>query len=248
MIARVGHIVKRVFKPGQTGRLLLLVSVLILILMLFGGAGVIAQDAKPDNAVGFYVVDGNLKWIIPGHGIAVTSLNGLTLSDIEKFYPMTPSQEAGIVHSIPPGPVIIDGVRYAGDQISLFNGKRLRFIVDKDNNLYAFTSVQEFEQLQLQMKQPSLQSLDVYSFFFRDGYYTGNYFGLIPGNGITDLSQIGMDKAISSTKINTSTQWAYLFAYTNYGGDYFGMSPGSTYPWLANQGWNDRASSVWINQ
>lgn len=57
-----------------------------------------------------------------------------------------------------------------------------------------------------------------------------------------------MDDAISSAKINTSTQWAYLFDYANYGGDYFGMSPGSTYPWLANQGWNDRASSVWINQ
>jgi hypothetical protein len=114
---------------------------------------------------------------------------------------------------------------------------------------YAFTSLQGFEQFQQQQfGQPIQMRLDTYSFFFQDWNYSGNYFGLVPGNGLTDLSQIGLDNSISSTIINTTTQWAYLFESTNYGGDWYGMPPSSSYPNLANQSWNDRASSAWINE
>lgn len=88
----------------------------------------------------------------------------------------------------------------------------------------------------------------VYSYFYKAPEYTGVNFGLISGTGLPYLNDIGMDKAISSTRINTSTQWAYLFDAVDFEGNYFGMPPDSTYPWLIYQGWNDRASSVWINE
>jgi len=249
MIARVNQTVKRIFqrKPGHW---LILSGVLLLFFMPLFSTTVMAQDPKPDNAVGFYMQDGQLKWIVAGQDIKVDKLTNLTPADIEKLYPMTPQQQAAIIHRLPTGPVIVDGVHYPADQLSLFNGKRLRFILGKDNNLYAFTTVQQFEQFQQDnFGDIAGQSVTViYSYFYEDPEYTGVNFGLTPGYGLPELSAIGMDKAISSARINTSTQWAYLFDYTYYGGDYYGMPPSSTYPWLINQGWNDRASSVWINQ
>lgn len=250
MITRVSQTVKRVFQQGQPGHWLFFSGILILLFMLLFTTTVMAQDAKPENAVGFYIQDGQLKWIVPGQGINVDKLAGLTPADIEKLHPMDPKQEAAIMHPVPNCPVIVDGIRYAPDQIFLFNGKRLRFVTGKDNNLYAFTTVQEFERFQKEEFAAESEQIlrDVYSYFYKDAEYTGVNFGLVPGTGLPELNQIGMDNAISSTKINTSTQWAYLFDYANYGGDWYGMPPGSTYPWLVNQGWNDRASSVWINE
>ncbi len=250
MIARVSQTVKRIIHQRRLGRWLLLSGSLLLLFMLLFSTTVMAQDAKPDNAVGFYIQDDQLKWIVPGQGIKVNKLAGLTPADIETLYPMTIQQQAAIIHRIPACPVIVDGVHYTSDQLSLFNGKRLRFIIGKDNSLYAFTTVQQFEQFQQENFGESTGQLAavVYSYFYKDAEYTGVNFGLTPGYGLPELGAIGMDKAISSARINTSTQWAYLFDYTYYGGDYFGMPPGSTFPWLINQGWNDRASSVWINQ
>jgi hypothetical protein len=230
--------------------MLFLSVVLALLSILIFSTTVMAQDVKPDNAVGFYIQDGQLKWIIPGEGIRVDKLARLTPTEIEKLHPMTPQKQANIVQRVPACPVIIDGVRYSPDQISRFNGKRLRFIWGKDNNLYAFTTVLQFEQFQRDnFGDLTGQSVAVaYSYFYKDAQYTGIDFGLLPGYGLPLLSAIGMDKAISSAMINTSTQWAYLFDSTDYQGNYFGMPPGSSYPWLINQGWNDRASSVWINQ
>lgn len=206
-----------------------------------------AQDEKPDNAVGYYIQDGKVVWIIPGGGIEVTKLDGLTPSTLEKLYPMTPQAEAAIVHPIPASPIIIDGTRFEGEQIALFNGKRLRFIEGKDGRLYAFTTSEKLEQFQKEQISISKQ-VTTDSVFYKDTVYTGQAFSLAPGYGIPYLYQIGFDNCISSTKATTTGSWSYIFDDISYRGDYFAMASGSSYPWLLFQGWDNRASSVWINQ
>ena len=236
-------------------RRVLLVSIgLVLLLGLFSGMGVMAQGDIPEDAVGFYTKDGEVHWIVPGAGIDITDLSGMTPADLEALFPMSAEAEAAIVHQVPPRPVVIDGVPYEADGVSLFDGQRLRFIVGNDRVLYAFTTMEGLEQFkQEQYGQPTPQGssmaggqslLDTLSMFYEDWWYGGDYFGLAPGYGLPYLYQIGFDDMISSVQVNSAASWAYLFDYVNYGGDYFAMEGGTNWPVLSLYGWNDRASSV----
>ena len=111
--------------------LIVLTIVLTLILGLFGGVNIVAVngsqvDIEVDNS---------------GGQQKITSLK-----ELEALYPMSPEAEAAIVHDIPACPVIIDGVSYEPEDVTLFNGQRLRFSVGKDKNLYAFTTVEGLEE------------------------------------------------------------------------------------------------------
>jgi hypothetical protein len=248
MIIRVKARVKRVIQTRQLERFLLLCGIIVLLLELLNTTRADAGDPKPNGAVGFYVKDGEATWIFPG-GVVQTTELGLTISEFEKLHPLAAKAESAIVHIVPACPVIIDGIVYPARGISLFNGKRLRFVTDIDDNLCAFTTAQRFEQFQRQQFAQILHlEADMYGYFYQGSNYTGGYVSLMPGTGITALSPYAMDNDISSTGIYTATQWAYLFDYDNYGGDWYAMPPASAYPNLSNQGWNDRASSVWINQ
>lgn len=243
------HFVKEAIARGKNRGILFLASLsLVLIVSMLCISQVSAQDAKPANAVGYYTENGKVIWIIPGQGIEVTQLAGATPSMIEKLYPMTPQAEATIIHQIPSSPVIIDGTLYQAKQISLFNGKRLRFITGKDGSLYAFTTSEKLEQFQTKQYGVASPQTITNSVFYKDWYYTGQALGLTPGNGLPDLSQIGFDNCISSAVATTTGTWSYIYDYANYGGDYFGMAKGSSYPSLTIQGWNDRASSIWVYQ
>ena len=172
-------------------------------------------------------------------------LNGLTPADIEKLYPMSAQEEAAIIHTIPSCPVIIDGVRYEGNQISLFNGKRLRFITGSDGNFYAFTTVEGLEKFQSQRPVNAIPQAVQLSTFYVDWWFSGLSFNLSISSPQPAL-YYPFDNAISSVKVGTDVSWAYLFDYANYGGDYYGMQSGSEYSMLVVQGWNDRASSIWL--
>ena len=241
----------------------LLGALLIIGIATFLSGAVSAQDEKPDNAVGYYTQDGKVVWIIPGKGIDVTQHSAMGPCLIEKLYPMTPEAEAAIVHTALPCPIIIDGTTYEGKQITLFDGKRLRYTSGKDGKLYGFTTPEKMEQfikkeygitfpdklvpLQKEQGRVSIEKASATA-FWKDAWYTGQAMALAPGNGIPYLYQIGFDNCISSVQTNTTGSLSYLFDSTNYGGEYYGMPSGSSYPWLALQGWDDRASSVWINQ
>jgi hypothetical protein len=249
MIIRVKETVKGTTRNRWLARLLFQCGIIVLLIMTLNSTGVAADSPQPAGAVGFYVKDGKTTWLIPGKGIPITYTPGLTLADIEKLYSSTAKAESSIVHSIPSCPVIIDGTIYAAEKITQFNGKRLRFVTGPDNNLYAFTTLRGFEQFQLaQFGQTMMLRLDSSSYFYQNANFGGSNVWLIPGAGITDLNYVSLDNAISSTIINTSSQWAYLFDSVNYVGDWYGMPPGSSYSNLIYQGWNDRASSIWINQ
>ena len=228
-------------------RIILLTVICLALVGLFSaGTPKGVEPAKPEDAVGFYTKNGQTIWIVPGGDIDVTVAGKLTPAQLEALYPMSSADEAKIVHAIPPCPVIIDGVKYKPEDISLFNGKRLRFIAGKDGTLYAFTTPEGLEQFQIENRSTSSIPND-HSFFYRDMLYSGESFGIAPGNGYPYLSQMGMDKAISSTEATTAAAWSYLYESTTFQGDSFAMPGGSNYSMLIFQGWNDRASSVYVS-
>jgi len=228
-------------------RIILLTVICLALVGLFSaGTPNGVETAKPKDAVGGYTKNGQTFWIVPGGDINVTIAGKLTPAQLEALYPMSAADEAKIVHAIPPCPVIIDGVKYKPEDISLFNGKRLRFIAGKDGSLYAFTTPEGLEQFQVE-NRPSSAVPNNYSNFYRDAFYSGESFGLLPGCGCPTLSQMGFDKSVSSAKATTAAAWSYLYDLTNYQGDSFAMPGGSNYSMLIFQGWNDRASSVYVS-
>jgi len=184
----------------------------------------------------------------------VNTAKGQTLrpSEIIALYPMSFEDEAAIVHETPMCPVIIDGVTYKGNEISIFNGKRLHFTMDKGGNLYAFTDVLEMEKYLESEYGPIFDStidsgmlltLDDDSELFSDWWYGGNVLWFPSGYQFPQLTQIGWNDCISSAKISEEgpvTLWEHEW----YGGDSLTMSPGSNHSMLSLEGWNDKASSI----
>ena len=226
--------------------ILLIVVCLGVIGLLTAGSPEGKQSEKPENAVGFYTKNGETVWIVPGRDIKVTMTGKLSPSEMETLFPMSPEDEAKIVHIIPSCPVIIDGIKYKPEEINLFNGKRLWFIVGPDGNLYAFTTTEGLERFQVENRPVSIMS-DGDSLFYWNIWYSGESFGLAPGYGFPYLSDLGFDNAVSSVRATPTAAWTYIFDDTGYQGDSFAMAGGSNYSMLYFQGWNDRASSAWVS-
>ena len=164
---------------------------------------------------------------------------------MEELCPMSPQAEAAIVHPEPQCPVIIDGVRYEGKDISKFNGKRLYFVIGKDGALYAFTTAKGMDDFQagyIEPPAPLYPGID--SLFFQNVNYGGNTFALLTGWGYPNLSYIGLDKALSSAEISVTASWAYLYDSYDFQGNCLKIFSGMDLPELNTYGWNDRASSV----
>jgi len=127
---------------------MLIVGICIIgtLLAVFHGTSVMAGE-RPENAVGYYEKDGEKCWLFPDDGVVIDT-SGLTPSQVEKAYPMSPELEASIIHPELDCPVIIDGIKYEGKEISRFNGKRLYFVIGSDCTLYAFTSAERLEEYQ----------------------------------------------------------------------------------------------------
>jgi hypothetical protein len=237
-------------KKSILGLMLLTVGVLAVSGLLMAAAPQSAQPERPANAVGYYTKNGQTVWIVPSGNIDVTSGN-FTPAQLEALHPMAAADEAKIVHAIPSGPVIIDGVKYKPEDISLFNGKRLHFITGSDGNLYAFTKAQgleEFIQKDLAKSQTiKISTTAADSIYYTDAWYAGESVGLQPGTGLADLSPIGFDNAISSVKASPASAFTYIYDLPGYLGDSFTMQGGSNHSMLLFEGWNDRASSLYVS-
>lgn len=112
-------------------RMLSILCPITLALGLFFGANVVAAD--------------NSQAIIEPNDIGNQRVI-LSLSEITAMHPMSPEDEAEIVHTAPQVPVIINGIKYDPEDVVLFNGQRLHFTVGKDKQLYAFSDVKELEE------------------------------------------------------------------------------------------------------
>ena len=215
------------------------------ILVGFHSTSVTAEE-RPENAVGYYEKDGEKCWLFPEDGVVVDT-SGLTPSQMEKAYPLSPELEASIVHPELDIPVIIDGIKYEGKEISRFDGKRLYFVIGSDGTFYAFTSAEGLEQYQDQLNDQVLTRYDgIDSLFFKDVRYGGFSIAMITGHGIPDLYPMGYDKALSSAKVTSQASWAHLYDQTHFQGNCLAIAGGVDVPSFVPYGWNDRAMSVRI--
>ncbi|MDD4873503.1 MAG: hypothetical protein PHE15_00775 [Dehalococcoidales bacterium] len=175
--------------------------------------------------------------------------NPLRPSEIVALYPMSPVEEAAIVHVAPECPVIVDGVLYEGKDISLFNGKRLHFTNDKAGNLFAFTIAVEMEEF-LEKEYGNIFDLNITNATLRfensllcmDWWYGGAQLICSPGQQFSQLASV-WDNCISSAQISDLAD-VTMWDYSDFGGDSYTMPAGSNYSMLTFQGWNDRASSI----
>lgn len=244
MLTSFAHGVKKYFRSRYPKEFILLSGILVILLVTFFSTVVMADDGQPDNAVGGYTQDGKVTWIFTEDKI-VMDLKGFTPSEMERRFPMTEETESAIIHADLPCPVIIDGVRHEGNQISLFNGKRLRYVIGTDGTLYAFTTASGLEEYQA--KQPVRTSLRYdgqESFFFKDWWYTGDNIFFLTGYGNPNLSLIGYDRTISSVKASVTATWACLYDQNYFLGNCLAIPGGQDIPQLSTYGWNDRALSV----
>jgi hypothetical protein len=245
---KYGQISGEKYLENGSSKIIVLLTIvgLVLLGLITGVSLAAAQSEKPQDAVGYYTKDGETFPIVPGGEVSVVKTGNLTPSQMEAMFSMSPEEEAKIVHAIPSCPVIIDGVEYKAGDINLFDGIRLRFIVGKEGNLYAFTTAKGLEEFQAGYKQ-EIELDSGASIFYMDMWYVGESFGIYPGNGYPYLYQLGYDNAVSSVKATSSASWTYLYDYTNFQGDVFTMAGGTNYSMLYFQGWNDRASSASVS-
>jgi hypothetical protein len=231
-------------------KILLLGVCLILTLgLLSSSVNVLAKDGNSESPLGkmmaYVMKDGKIQWLLPDEGT-----KGMSEEAYNKKFKMSAEAEAAIIHDVPPCLVIIDGVQYEPKQIHFFDGHRLGFTVGNDGNLYAFTTEEGMEKFrQEQSLPPKEKGADVYSYFFIDWNYGGDFLAVPPGypqGYIPNLGipAIGMDNMISSLVVSSTASRIRLYDYTNYYGDYFEKSGGSGEAWLFLYGWNDKASSL----
>jgi len=183
-------------------------------------------------------------WIVPGGDIDVTVAGKLTPAQLELYTRCPPRMKRNCARD-PTVPVIIDGVKYKPEDISLFNGKRLRFIAGKDGTLYAFYNAGRFGAIS-NRKQINVVHSER-SLLFLSGYVVfGESFGIAPGNGYPYLSQMGMDKAISSTEATTARRLELSVRINTF--QVTVRDAGRiNYSMLIVQGWNDRAIILYVS-
>jgi hypothetical protein len=224
---------------------------LILISCLVGGNTVaLAQDTENPsaNSGAYLMMDGKILWLSQDE-----EMNEMTEEEYNEEYRLSPERESKIVHEVPPCPVIIDGIKYEPEQIHLFDGQRLRFTVDNENNLYAFTTEKAIDRFH--QEQRALLSVETpgdvvlmsagYSYFYEHIYFGGSALAVPPGYPGGYVPNLGiMNDKISSFILDSGIYKACLYEDLYYGGDVFERVGGTMITSLWIFGWNDRASSL----
>jgi hypothetical protein len=177
-----------------------------LILTMFSGVGVLAQDSP--------------KVVNPG----IEDLRGLSLSQIEALHPMSAEALAAITYDFVTYPVVVDGILYQPNEMTRFNGTRLHFIYGKDDCLIAFQAVDDLEKYLyneygvLWGGSPNRITDDLdpyYNYYYADWYYGGNCVAIHNGEGCTDLNTLNpnMNDCIDSAH---TRYWSTLYDDANY--------------------------------
>lgn len=205
-------------------------------------------DKSPEisgNLLGYYETkDGKIP-IKEESGIAERLPAGTTLRDILENHPMSAEAEAKLVHREPKVPFFLDGALYEPEQIHLFDGQRLGFIIGENGLLYAFLSYDALESFLSEQQSSSKSGEAEYSNFYDLVGCTGiDQIMVLPNTTLHALSYF--DNAISSAEISPyATMGATLFEYENLQGDYFHeIESGETQEDLGDYGWDNRASSL----
>lgn len=240
-----------------------LVIAFFLLMSSFSVATVASAQTSGGGAAAYVTENGSTRALTSGEvSLAATQ----TPAQMEAAAPVSDD----IVHPIPQMPIVVDGVRYAPEEISQFNGRVLRYVLDQHSQsegvIYAFTTLEGLtqyfkDQWGWEPTGPSARSLGTgimrpmsdsyWTVFYADAYYAGSTILSAPNAAISDLSTVspGWNDRISSVQVSTGAAWATLYADTSYGGDQLWMQRGTEWSSLAGNGWDNRASSlkVWLN-
>ena len=219
----------------------------------------VASAQTSGEPIGYVTENGKTRALTASEA----SLSATTLTPAEMK--SSTSQDADIVHPVPEIPINVDGVLYAPEEISRFNGQVLFYVLDqhteREGVMVAFTSekgLMEYLKEQWSWEPGSgagggvqLDSDSYWTVFYSDAYYAGSTIISAPGAAISNLGNIspGWNDRISSVSVSTGAAWATLYVDINYGGDQLWMQRGTEWGWLLFNGWDDRASSlkVWQN-
>jgi hypothetical protein len=165
-------------------------------------------------------------------------------SILEKLFPMTTEAEASIVHKVPPARVIVNGSVYKPENICLFDGHRLHFSMDRDGQLYAFTTAKGLEEfVRDQMTEPCKSiGIDSWGATVFDGIFYGSPsldFDVWEGKyTLGDLNE-----KVSSVIKDSTPVALTLYDGIYWSGDSYTFLYNQEYPMLWLYGWNDKASS-----
>jgi hypothetical protein len=240
-----------------------LIIAFFLLMSSFSVATVASAQTSGGGAAAYVTENGSTRAVTSGE---VSLATAQTPAQMEAAAPVSDD----IVHPIPQMPIVVDGVRYAPEEISQFNGRVLRYVLDQHSQsegvIYAFTTLEGLtqyfkDQWGWEPTSPSARSLGTgivrpmsdsyWTVFYADAYYAGSTILSAPNAAISDLSTVspGWNDRISSVQVSTGAAWATLYADTSYGGDQLWMQRGTEWSSLAGNGWDNRASSlkVWLN-
>ena len=176
-------------------------------------------------------------------------ISGLSISEIENLFPMSAEAEAAITHTSPGVSFVVDGIGYKPEEVSLFDGQRLRFAFDTKGTLYAFTSAKGFEEFIAEEYGKSelsdepmmgIESTPRAKFWEHMGY-TGQIKSVAAG--IAYYSIGSLNNKISSADVDGGMTGALLYDYEYFQGDSF-FIPGGTRYYLLMQ-FNDLTSSIY---
>ena len=172
-------------------------------------------------------------------------------SELVVLYPMSAEDISAIEHIVPKVPVNVNGSWYEAEEITLFNGQRLFFTLNRSGGLYAFTSAVEMEVFLVseygdvfgKSLSPETRSLDdTFSTLHENWMYGGWDIEVAPFARVEALPGY-MNNAISSAVIGSDAPLT-LWEYASYQGNSLTIPAGSAYFALALYGFNDRASSI----
>lgn len=201
----------------------------------------------PASVVGYYTKDGGKTFIAikEQKGIAERIPSGTTKEEFMRAHEMSPEAEAGIVHQVPPVPIVIDGVVYQPEQIHLFDGRQLGFTVGNDGQLYAFTSFTALGSTAGQPGETLTSGMDSYSYFYDYPNFLRVGYWMMAPTSTTFYTLDPMNNMISSEEIGVlADNGATLFEHTNLQGDYFYRNGGTKEDNLGRYGWDNRACSL----
>lgn len=192
-------------------------------------------------------------WVIHDAPAAkdIRELSIQSLAEFEALFPPNPDGEF-IIHDIPHLPVVIDGVRYEPEDIRLFNGQVLRFVLDdeaiREGVIYAFTTPEGLERfvkerwgVELFEDRPEpVIAAAIYSVLHEHWRLGGTGLALPHPNYYPHLGVYDFDNITSSASTGpgpVTLYDGYLFT-----GNSVLLRAGTTYDFL----WwfNDKASSV----
>lgn len=148
---------------------------------------------------------------------------------------------------LPRVPVVVDGVRYAPEEMSGFQGQRLFYVADPEaieqGFVWAFTTVAGAdEHLAREAAEPRLEKTCPIARFNKVAYGTGTDW-LIMYCGQT-TSYVGSNWNNTISYVEGGGSYTILYSIDSFGGDTFTVAGGATVQDLHPYGFNNRTSSI----